>query len=91
MKFKNLVIESYAYSLSEEIMTSTDIEEKLAPLYEKLKLPEEQRKLLNRDTFIASKEIFITNKMNSLIDLDIKKVLDDLKKDKYSFWFDAVE
>ena len=46
MKFKNLVIESFAYSLSDEIMTSADIEEKLAPLYERLKLPEGRLELM---------------------------------------------
>lgn len=39
MKFKNLVIESFGYDLSPEIISSDAIEDKLAPLYDKLKLP----------------------------------------------------
>ena len=39
MKFKNAVISSFAYHLPEQIMTTEAIEEKLAPLYQRLKLP----------------------------------------------------
>jgi 3-oxoacyl-[acyl-carrier-protein] synthase-3 len=39
MKFKNVVISSFAYHLPEQIMTSTEIEERLAPVYQRLKLP----------------------------------------------------
>ncbi len=39
MKFKNVVISSFAYHIPETIMTSTEIEERLAPVYERLKLP----------------------------------------------------
>ena len=39
MKFKNAVISSFAYYLPEQIMTTEAIEEKLAPLYQRLKLP----------------------------------------------------
>jgi acyl-CoA:acyl-CoA alkyltransferase len=39
MKFKNTVISSFAYHLPEQKMTSTEIEERLAPVYERLKLP----------------------------------------------------
>ncbi|MDI6742925.1 MAG: 3-oxoacyl-ACP synthase III [Smithella sp.] len=39
MKFKNVVISSFAHHLPEQIMTSAEIEERLAPLYERLKLP----------------------------------------------------
>jgi 3-oxoacyl-[acyl-carrier-protein] synthase-3 len=39
MKFKNVVISSFAYHLPEQIMTSEEIEERLAPLYQRLKLP----------------------------------------------------
>lgn len=46
MKFNNVVIESFAYSLSENIMSSTMIEERLAPLYQKLKLPEGRLELM---------------------------------------------
>ena len=39
MKFKNAIISSFAYHLPEQIMTSEEIEERLSPLYERLKLP----------------------------------------------------
>ena len=39
MKFKNVVISSFAYHLPEQIMSSAEIEERLAPLYQRLKLP----------------------------------------------------
>lgn len=39
MIFNNTVLDSIAYELPPEIWSSTSIEEKLAPLYEKLKLP----------------------------------------------------
>ncbi len=46
MKFNNLVIESFGYDLSGEIVTSADIEKRLAPLYAKLKLPEGRLELM---------------------------------------------
>jgi 3-oxoacyl-[acyl-carrier-protein] synthase-3 len=39
MRFKNVCLESIAVALPEEVWTSTAIEEKLRPLYERLKLP----------------------------------------------------
>ena len=39
MKFKNVVISSFAYHLPEQIITSGEIEDKLAPVYQRLKLP----------------------------------------------------
>jgi 3-oxoacyl-[acyl-carrier-protein] synthase-3 len=39
MRFENTCIESLAVALPEEIWTSADIEERLRPLYERLKLP----------------------------------------------------
>ncbi len=39
MKFNNVVISSSAYHLPEHIMTSAAIEERLAPVYQRLKLP----------------------------------------------------
>ncbi len=46
MKFKNVVIESFAYDISSEIVTSIQIEERLAPLYQRLKLPEGRLELM---------------------------------------------
>lgn len=39
MRFENVCLESLAVALPEEIWTSADIEERLRPLYERLKLP----------------------------------------------------
>lgn len=39
MKFKNVVISSFAYHLPEQVMTSVEIEERLDPVYQRLKLP----------------------------------------------------
>ena len=39
MRFQNVCIESIAAALPEEVWTSTDIEERLRPLYERLRLP----------------------------------------------------
>ena len=39
MKFEHVCIESLAVALPEEIWTSADIEERLRPMYERLKLP----------------------------------------------------
>jgi acyl-CoA:acyl-CoA alkyltransferase len=39
MKFQNVVISSFAYYLPEQVMTSEEIEERLAPVYQRLKLP----------------------------------------------------
>jgi 3-oxoacyl-[acyl-carrier-protein] synthase-3 len=39
MRFENVVLESLAYELPPEVWTSAAIEEKLRPLYERLKLP----------------------------------------------------
>src|SRR5471030_483828 len=39
MRFENVCIESLAVALPSEILTSAQIEERLRPLYERLKLP----------------------------------------------------
>ena len=39
MKFKNVVISSFVYYLPEQIMTSEEIENRLASVYKRLKLP----------------------------------------------------
>ncbi|MGB0408564.1 MAG: 3-oxoacyl-ACP synthase III [Opitutales bacterium] len=46
MKFSNVVIESIAYALPEEVWTSADIEAKLADVYRRLKLPEGRLELM---------------------------------------------
>ncbi|KQC07107.1 MAG: 3-oxoacyl-ACP synthase [Smithella sp. SDB] len=39
MRFKNVVISSFAYYLPEQIVTSEEIENRLAPVYKRLRLP----------------------------------------------------
>lgn len=78
MKFSNVVIESYAYALCDEVMTSTMIEDRLAPLYQKLKLPEGRLELMTGITTrrvwplgtrpselstIASEKLFLKSKI----------------------------
>jgi 3-oxoacyl-[acyl-carrier-protein] synthase-3 len=46
MKFSNVCLESIAVALPEEAWTSASIEEKLRPLYERLKLPEGRLELM---------------------------------------------
>lgn len=46
MKFKNVVIESYGYDLSDKKVLSSDIETRLGSLYTKLKLPEGRLELM---------------------------------------------
>lgn len=78
MKFNNVVIESFAYEISSEIMSSNKIEERLAPLYQKLKLPEGRLELMTGITArrvwplgtkpsdlstLASKKLFLKSKI----------------------------
>lgn len=39
MRYENVCIESFGYSLPKEIITSDDLEHRLTPLYERLRLP----------------------------------------------------
>lgn len=47
MRFKNVCIEALAVALPEEVWTSAQIEERLRPLYERLKLPEGRLELMS--------------------------------------------
>jgi 3-oxoacyl-[acyl-carrier-protein] synthase III len=46
MRFAHACIESIGYSLPQEIWTSADVERRLAPLYERLRLPEGRLELM---------------------------------------------
>lgn len=46
MRFKNVCLEALGYCLPEERITSTDLENQLAPLYERLRLPEGRLELI---------------------------------------------
>ena len=39
MRFKNVYLEGLAYHLPENVVTSTELEQRLAPIYDRLKLP----------------------------------------------------
>jgi 3-oxoacyl-[acyl-carrier-protein] synthase-3 len=47
MKFKHVYFKDFGYELPPEVITSEDIEEKLAPVYEKLKLPQGRLELMS--------------------------------------------
>ncbi len=46
MHYQNVCLESFGYTLPGEIVTSTEIESRLAPLYERLRLPEGRLELM---------------------------------------------
>ncbi len=47
MRYQNVCLESLGYSLPEEIVTSEEIERRLAPLYRRLRLPEGRLELMS--------------------------------------------
>lgn len=47
MRYENVCLEALGYSLPEEILTSDDIEARLAPLYQRLKLPPGRLELMS--------------------------------------------
>ena len=60
MLFENVYIEGLGYHLPEEIVTSAEIEKRLTPLYEQLKLPQGRLELMSgiKERRFWSKEIF---------------------------------
>ena len=46
MQFQNVCLESFGYTLPEEIVTSDDIEHRLEPLYSRLRLPQGRLELM---------------------------------------------
>ncbi|MEK6234907.1 MAG: 3-oxoacyl-ACP synthase III, partial [Planctomycetales bacterium] len=46
MLYNNVCLESFGYTLPEEIITSDDLEARLAPVYQRLKLPEGRLELM---------------------------------------------
>ena len=47
MRFQQVCIESLGYTLPEEILSSDEIERRLAPLYQRLRLPEGRLELMS--------------------------------------------
>jgi len=46
MRYENVCLEAFGYTLPEEIVTSAELESRLAPLYERLRLPEGRLELM---------------------------------------------
>ena len=46
MKYTNVNVEAFGYTLPEEVVTTAEIERRLAPLYERLRLPEGRLELI---------------------------------------------
>jgi 3-oxoacyl-[acyl-carrier-protein] synthase III len=46
MRYQNVCVEALGYTLPEEVVTSADIEQRLQPLYERLRLPEGRLELM---------------------------------------------
>lgn len=46
MHYRRVCIESFGYTLPEEVVTTAEIEQRLAPLYERLRLPEGRLELM---------------------------------------------
>jgi acyl-CoA:acyl-CoA alkyltransferase len=46
MRYQNVCLEAFAYTLPEEVVTSAQIESRLAPLYRRLRLPEGRLELM---------------------------------------------
>ena len=46
MRYQNVCIESIAYRLPDEVVTTAEIEARLAPLYRRLRLPEGRLELM---------------------------------------------
>jgi 3-oxoacyl-[acyl-carrier-protein] synthase-3 len=47
MHFRRVCVESFGYTLPDEIVTTSEIERRLAPLYERLRLPEGRLELMS--------------------------------------------
>jgi 3-oxoacyl-[acyl-carrier-protein] synthase III len=47
MQYTNVCLESFGYTLPEEVVTSAEIEERLSPLYQRLRLPEGRLELMS--------------------------------------------
>ena len=46
MRYQRVCIESFGYTLPDEVVTSAEIEERLAPVYRRLRLPEGRLELM---------------------------------------------
>ena len=83
MRYNNVCIESFGYSLPEEVVTSNEIEQKLKPLYERLRLPEgrlelmtgiSERRFWKPGTLPSDKSIESANKAISAAGIDRSRI-----------------
>ncbi len=89
MKFNNVIIESFAYTLPDQILTSTEIENKLQPTYERLKLPEGRLELM---TGIAERRLWDPGTLPSSIATEAAEKLllkSEIKKEEIDLFINA--
>jgi len=79
MRYQNVCIESFGYTLPDEVVTSDDIERRLQPLYERLRLPEgrlelmtgiAQRRFWKPGTLPSDKSVESANKAIAAVGID---------------------
>ncbi|MGY8768250.1 MAG: 3-oxoacyl-ACP synthase III [Pirellulales bacterium] len=66
MKYGNVCLESFGYTLPDEVVTTSDIEHQLAPLYQRLRLPEGRLELM---TGIGARRFYPKNTKPSEISI----------------------
>jgi 3-oxoacyl-[acyl-carrier-protein] synthase III len=67
MHFRRVYLESFGYTLPDEIVTTAELEQRLAPLYERLRLPEGRLELM---TGIRERRFFPTGTRPSTISIE---------------------
>lgn len=70
MRFRRVYIESFGYTLPEEVVSTTELEHRLAPLYERLRLPEGRLELM---TGIRSRRFFPSSTKPSTVSIESAK------------------
>lgn len=83
MRYHSVCLESFGYTLPEQIVTSTQIEAELAPLYERLKLPAGrlelitgigERRFWDRGTIASDISVQSANKAINAADIDRRQI-----------------
>ncbi len=67
MHFRRVCVEAFGYTLPDEVVTTAEIEHRLAPLYERLRLPEGRLELM---TGIRERRFFPPNTRPSTISIE---------------------
>ena len=79
MRYRNVCLESFGYTLPQEIVSSREIENRLAPLYQRLRLPEgrlelmtgiRERRFWERDTLPSDQSFVSAEKALSTAGID---------------------